>query len=118
MRPKYLGHFAAVRALLLLAGFAFVGTGVLPVGQALVLAIPFGLICLTVFWFLWCGRNWARVLTIGISLLSVSGLQYLPNVTLTQQLLIVTDALFSALLVFWLFQPHVRSYFKRQPAAV
>ncbi len=118
MRPKYLDQFVAMRALLLLAGFAFVGTGALPLAQALSIAIPFCVICLAIDWVLWCGHNWARVLTIALSLLSVSGVQYLPSVTILQQILILTDALFSAALVYWLFRPHVRGYFKPQPAAV
>ena len=116
MRPKYTDHFAALRALFLLAGFAFVGKGSLPLAQELALMIPFALICLTIFWFFRCGRNWARVLTIGYSLSAVSGLVYLPNVTLAQQLWYVSDALFSTVFVFWLFRPHVRAYFKPQPA--
>ena len=80
--------------------------------EALVIVVPFVLASLAVVWFFWRGNNWARVLTIVYSLLAISGLAYVPVASPAQQALTICDAAFSAALIYWLFRPSVRGYFK------
>jgi hypothetical protein len=117
VRPTYLPHLVLARVVLALLPLPLVGTGALPRPQALAIEVPFLAAELFVFWSLWQGKNWARVVTIALSLLTVSALEFLPGASTLYSVLLTVDAAFSAFLVYWLFRPEARRYFKRDPQA-
>ena len=76
MRPTILREVILARGLLSRLGLSYVQAATIPMASALILAVPFVALQLVVLWFLWHGRNWARLFMIIMSLLTISGVQY------------------------------------------
>ncbi|HEX8236603.1 MAG TPA: hypothetical protein VF600_11660 [Abditibacteriaceae bacterium] len=72
---------------------------------------------LIVLWFLWKGRNWARVIELVLSFLSLSGVLFWNEYTLGEQVTTVGWTLIGVFLLYWLNTKPVKEYFKPvQPA--
>jgi hypothetical protein len=112
VRPKILGEVVLVRGLLSVVGLSYVQAAAIPVTSALMVAVLFVALQLVVLWFLWHGHNWARLITIVASLLTISGVQYFSLYDLARQILLVIDIAFSAWLISWLLRPPIRAYFR------
>ena len=72
-----------------------------------------------IIWFYWQGKNWARIIVLIVSALSVLNLRIWNTVSLSSSLLVTpthvllaSRALLGAVLLFWLNTRSVREFFK------
>ena len=63
-------------------------------------------------WFYWKGRNWARIAVLLTSVLTIYNLRYWHHSNASGQLMIASEALLGAFLLYWLNTAAVREYFK------
>ena len=117
VRPKILREVVLARGFLSLLSLSYIQAATIPMTSALMLAVPFFALQLVVFWFLWHGRNWARLVTIVMSILTIAGVQYFEFYDLLRKILLVIDIAFSVWLIYWLTRLPVRSYFRPEPRA-
>jgi len=131
-RPAHIDAIAAILVLSLPVGLWLlspshmvqVQPGTLPpnanpyaadIGSAFVLGFSLGVMVLSMLltYFFWRGKNWARVLLLIGSVLSLFNLTSLPQYAdpLSKAYLLL-DVAFSAYLIFWLSRPAVAAYFK------
>jgi hypothetical protein len=66
-----------------------------------------------VIWFYWKGRNWARILVLLTSLLSIHNLRYFVRSGITERVMIGVEAALAAFLLFWLNTRGVKAFFRR-----
>jgi hypothetical protein len=82
--------------------------------------VVFVLTCLTVLvlltyvvlWFYWCGKNWARILVILSSLVSLLNIMKIKENNSVQAAIIVAEAVLGLYLLWWLNTSEVKRYFK------
>jgi len=65
-----------------------------------------------VIWFYWQGRNWARLLVLLTSLLTIWNLRGLPRASRIERVMIVAEALLGIFLLIWLNTRDVRAFFR------
>lgn len=71
-----------------------------------------------VLWFLWKGRNWARITVLVLSFLSLPTVFLWSEYTVAEQITTVAWAITSIFLLYWLNTKSVKEYFKPlQPIA-
>jgi hypothetical protein len=70
-----------------------------------------------VIWFYWNGRNWARILVILTSLLSLFNLHLWSHSGTVERVMIAAEAILAIYLLYWLNTPRVRAFFRGQDAA-
>ena len=64
-----------------------------------------------VIWFYWKGRNWARILVILTSLLSLYNLRHWNHSGIVERVMIGAKAILGIFLLYWLNTPNVRAFF-------
>jgi hypothetical protein len=64
-----------------------------------------------VIWFYWKGRNWARILVILTSLLSLYNLRHWNHSGIVERVMIGAEAILAIFLLYWLNTPNVRAFF-------
>jgi hypothetical protein len=64
-----------------------------------------------VIWFYWRGRNWARLLVLLTSLLCVYNLRYLFRGGIVEGVMVGSEGVLAAFLLFWLNSRGVKSFF-------
>ncbi len=65
-----------------------------------------------VIWFLWKGRNWARMTMLVLSFLSLFGVFLWSEYTRTEQITTVIWTIIGIFLLYWLNTKPVKEYFK------
>jgi len=65
-----------------------------------------------VIWFLWQGRNWARILVLLTSVLALVNLLTWGKLGIVGDLMIGSEAALAVFLLIWLNTANVRAYFK------
>ena len=69
-------------------------------------------VSLTVLYFLWRGKNWARIVVLAVSLFMVVGLPMFARDDWAMFGLRIAEALWSVFLLCWLNTARVRAFFK------
>jgi len=67
-----------------------------------------------VIWFYWKGRNWARILVLLISLLSLYNLHDWTRSGTMPRIMIGTEAILAVFLLYWLNTRQIRTFFRNQ----
>jgi hypothetical protein len=65
-------------------------------------------------WFYWKGRNWARIAVLLTSVLGVYNLRYFSPGNPVRTVMVVSEALLSIFLLWWLNTRPVRAYFRQR----
>jgi hypothetical protein len=65
-----------------------------------------------VIWFYWKGRNWARILVLLMSLLSIYNLRHFARSGTTERVMIGVEAVLATFLLFWLNTRGVKAFFR------
>jgi hypothetical protein len=112
MRPKMLREVVLARGFLSVLGLSYVQAATIPTTSALMLVVPFLAFQVVVLWFLWHGRNWARLATIVMSLLAILSVQSFGFYDALHRILPTIDIAFSIWLIYWLTRPPIRAYFR------
>jgi len=113
MKPKGLKETAIIMGVFNIAGYIFVNPKSQYFATELALATAIILLSYVMLWYYWCGKNWARVLVILNSLLSVYNLTGIRKHTTAQAALIAVEAIMGLYLLWWLNTCQTKSYFKR-----
>ena len=93
-------------------GLLFIDTAAAPPGAAYLAGVLVIVIGYLVLWHFWNGKNWARRLVLGMSLLSVLNLlAYDPEHALHGIVLMIEAAL-GAFLLYWLNTRPLRAFFR------
>lgn len=73
-------------------------------------------LCLTVTYFYWRGKNWARVLVLIFSILAIGGIWMIdiPNDGYFGAAIMLAEAALGAFLLYWLNTTSMRQFFKRR----
>jgi hypothetical protein len=69
-----------------------------------------------VIWFYWKGRNWARILVLLASLISLYNLRDWNHGGAMARIMIGTEAILAVFLLYWLNTRPIRAFFTQQPA--
>lgn len=118
MRPRGLRATAIAMAFLNLGGFV----GIQRTPGILAMVASFVLFGYLVIWYYWQGQNWARLLVLFISGLTVVNflgisvlfvLDRLFSSSLLYHLVIVANAALGAFLLYWLNKKDVRAWFRK-----
>jgi hypothetical protein len=67
-----------------------------------------------VIWFYWKGRNWARILVLLTSLLSIYNLHDWTRSGTMARVMIGTEAILAVFLLYWLNIRQMRAFFRHQ----
>ena len=67
-----------------------------------------------VIWFYWKGRNWARILVLLTSLLSLYNLHDWTRSGTMPRIMIGTEAILAVFLLYWLNTRQIRTFFRNQ----
>jgi hypothetical protein len=112
MRPKGLKETAIIMGVFNITAYIFINYK----SQHLVFMLTFftALVLLTyvILWFYWCGNNWARILVILTSLVSLLNIWKIKEHNSVQVAIIAAEAVLGLYLQWWLNTSEVKGYFK------
>jgi len=111
-RPKKLDTYTYLMGILNLTGYLFI------TGHEETKTIEYAIVTLIIIFSYWClykfqrGYNWARILVIIASVLSIFNLIGIFISDLLVQLILIVEATLGACLLYWLSSEPVKTYFK------
>lgn len=111
-RPKGLTETAVLMALTNALGWLIVDWSNPHAATTFSIFTIFILVGYFVIWFYWKGRNWARILVLLTSVLSLFNLRYLFRSGIIERVMIGSEAVLAVFLLFWLNSPNVKSFFR------
>jgi hypothetical protein len=115
MKPKGLKETSIIMCIFNLAAYVFVD----PKSPYLAIGLSVGttivLLSFVILWHYWHGKNWARVLVMITSLVSILNLLGIKKHNMAQTTLIVMEAVLGVYLLWWLNVRKVKSYFLMTP---
>ena len=117
-RPPGLKTFIGIELLLVVIGVIYCDGTMTETSVAADLAAyaVLSAIWLVFLWALWNGRNWARIVVMIGSVISVLSLTTIGSDTPLQQVFTIFNAIFGAIWFWWLRMPKVVAFFKGTPA--
>ena len=117
-RPEAMKLFMIGALLFTLAGIAYCDGTLTEVSVTTDIAVYLilSVIWLALLWQLWLGRNWARLTVMFWCVVAVFSVLLMSDYNLLQQLITIADAVFSAILFWWLRTPAAVEFTKGQPA--
>ena len=110
-RPRGLTETAVLMSLTNALGWLIIDWSKPNAGTTFALFTVFILVGYLVIWFYWKGHNWARILVLLTSLLCLYNLRYFLRSGPIEQVMIGTEAVLAAFLLFWLNNRSVKSFF-------
>jgi hypothetical protein len=118
-RPPALKVFMLIAVAFTVLGFFVYCDGSLTEVSVAADFIAYGIlsvIWLVILWFLWQGRNWARIAIIVLCVLGAVGAIIPGEDTALQRYVTVADGLFSLVWAWWLISPEAVAFFKGKTA--
>lgn len=111
IKPRGLKANTLLMVILNIAGLIFIEPNSEHLGFQIFLFIFIITISFLVLWYYWQGNNWARILVMLGSILSLINLYGINKYSFVQSSLIVTEAALSLYLLWWLNTQTVKAYF-------
>lgn len=112
MKPKGLKETTILMAVFNIAGYLFTNYKSQHLAFILTFMTTVILLSYVVLWFYWCGKNWARILVMLTSLVSLLNIWKINKHNSAQAVLIVVEAVLGLYLLWWLNTSEVKGYFK------
>jgi len=110
-KPKWLKENTVLMCIFNVAGFIFYDANSEYEGLEIFLFIVVISMSLLVLWYYWQGNNWARILVMLGSILSVLNLYDIRRYSIAQASVIVAEAVLGLYLLWWLNTQSVKTYF-------
>src|SRR4029077_17322656 len=114
-RPKGLTETSVLMSITNAMGWAIIDWS-MPKAQILFIIFTISIfIGYIVIWFYWKGRNWARILVLLASLISLYNLRDWNHGGAMARIMIGTEAILAVFLLYWLNTRPIRAFFTNQP---
>jgi len=114
-RPKGLTETSVLMSITNAMGWAIIDWS-MPKAQILFIIFTISIfIGYIVIWFYWKGRNWARILVLPASLISLYNLRDWNHGGAMARIMIGTEAILAVFLLYWLNTRPIRAFFTNQP---
>lgn len=111
MKLKGLKETTILMCIFNLAAYVFVDPKSPYLAIGLAVGTTIVILSFVILWHYWNGKNWARVLVMITSLVSILNLLGIRNHNMAQATLIVLEAALGVYLLWWLNVREVKSYF-------
>ncbi len=115
MKPKGLKETTILMCIFNLAAYIFIDFESLYLAIGLTVGTIVVILSFVILWHYWNGKNWARILIMMTSLVSILNLLGIRNHNMAQAALIVLEAALGAYLLWWLNVREVKLYFQTTP---
>lgn len=113
IRPKWLKEVTALLCIFNISGYAFIDINSKHLSHELIIYTTLIIISYCVLWYFWHGKNWARILVILGSVLSLAGLVTMGKHTYAQICIDLAEAAIGVFLLWWLNTQRLKDYFTR-----
>lgn len=110
-RPRWLRETTILMCIFNFAGFIFYDSSLSWYRFELFLLVACFMVSFLVLWYYWQGNNFARILVIGTSVVSLISLYDIVKYSSIQRSLIVAEAVLGLFLLWWLNTSNVKKYF-------
>ena len=112
IRPKGIAETSILMSIMNAMGWAIIDWSKPNAAATFVVFTVLIVIGYFVIWFYWKGKNWARILVLLGSLLSIYNVRYFARSGITERVMIGAEAVLGLFLLFWLNIHSVKTFFR------
>ncbi len=114
MRPNFMKEITILLCIFNISGYVFLDQKIGFIEFQLIFGTIVVAFSFAVIWYLWKGRNWARILVLVTSVVALLNLFSILESNTYKQIVIVGEAAFAIFLLIWLNTNPVKKFFKEK----